>query len=142
MIYLVFSPMKTIAPLVAVISFFLPIGLVWFKRKRRLKKFASQIPDALDLIGQALRAGQSLASGFQLVSQQASAPLGPEFGRCFEEQNLGVPLEKAIMNMTERVPNLDLRFFATSVVLQRQTGGDLAEILDKIARLKIGRAHV
>ncbi|MFM7738682.1 MAG: type II secretion system F family protein, partial [Planctomycetota bacterium] len=87
------------------------------------------------LIGQALRAGQSLAAGFQLCAQQTAAPLGPEFGRCFEEQNLGVPLEKAIINMTERIPNLDLRFFATSVVLQRQTGGDLAEILDKIARL-------
>lgn len=134
-IYLLVSPLKTIAPVIAVVFFLLPIGVVAFKRKRRLKKFASQLPDALDLIGQALRAGQSLAAGFQLVAQQTSAPLGPEFGRCFEEQNLGVPLEKAIMNMTERVPNLDLRFFATSVVLQRQTGGDLAEILDKIARL-------
>lgn len=134
-IYMLVSPLKTMAPLVSIGCFFLPILFVWFKRRRRLKRFASQLPDALDLIGQALRAGQSLAAGFQLVAQQTAAPLGPEFGRCFEEQNLGVPLERAIMNMTERVPNLDLRFFATSVVLQRQTGGDLAEILDKIAHL-------
>jgi tight adherence protein B len=134
-VYLLVSPLKTIAPVIAIVFFLLPIGFVAFKRRLRLKKFASQLPDALDLIGQAIRAGQSLAAGFQLCAQQAAAPLGPEFGRCFEEQNLGVPLEKAIMNMTERVPNLDLRFFATSVVLQRQTGGDLAEILDKIARL-------
>ncbi|MCE2792420.1 MAG: type II secretion system F family protein [Planctomycetota bacterium] len=134
-IYLLFSPLKTMAPVIAGCFFFLPILFVWFKRRRRLKKFAAQLPEALDLIGQALRAGQSLAAGFQLVAQQTAAPLGPEFGRCFEEQNLGVPLEKAIMNMTTRVPNLDLRFFATSVVLQRQTGGDLAEILDKIAHL-------
>ena len=117
-VYLLVSPLKTIAPVIAIIFFLLPIGFVAFKRRLRLKKFASQLPDALDLIGQAIRAGQSLAAGFQLCAQQAPAPLGPEFGRCFEEQNLGVPLEKAIMNMTERVPNLDLRFFATSVVLQ------------------------
>lgn len=134
-IYILFSPLKTMTPVVAGAFFFLPILSVWFKRRSRLKKFAAQLPEALDLIGQALRAGQSLGAGFQLVAQQTPAPLGPEFGRCFEEQNLGVPLEKAIMNMTTRVPNLDLRFFATSVVLQRQTGGDLAEILDKIAHL-------
>ncbi len=64
-----------------------------------------------------------------------SEPIGPEFLRCYEEQNLGIPLEKAIRQMTERVPNVDLRFFATAVILQRQTGGDLAEILDKIGRL-------
>jgi tight adherence protein B len=134
-LYLFVSPLKTMAPLVAIFFFFVPILYVWFKRRWRLKKFAAQLPEALDLIGQALRAGQSLAAGIQMVAQQTAAPLGPEFGRCFEEQNLGVPLEKAIMNMTTRVPNLDLRFFATSVVLQRQTGGDLAEILDKIAHL-------
>lgn len=134
-IYLLVSPLKTMAPVIAGFFFFVPILFVWFKRRSRLKRFAAQLPEALDLIGQALRAGQSLAAGFQLVAQQTPGPLGPEFGRCFEEQNLGVPLEKAILSMTERVPNLDLRFFATSVVLQRQTGGDLAEILDKIARL-------
>ena len=62
-------------------------------------------------------------------------PIGPEFHRAFEQQNLGIPLEDAIEEMTERIPNLDLRFFATAVVLQRQTGGDLAEILDKIGKL-------
>jgi tight adherence protein B len=111
--------------------------LVWllFRRKRRFKRFAKQLPDALELIARALRAGHSLAAGFHLVSGEVSAPLGQEFGRVFEEQNLGIPLEQALENMTSRVPNVDLRFFATAVILQRQTGGDLAEILDKIGHL-------
>ena len=70
-----------------------------------------------------------------LVAHEMSVPIATEFGRTFEEQNLGIPLEEALDNLTNRVPNLDLKFFATAVVLQRQTGGDLAEILDKIGYL-------
>ncbi len=109
-----------------------PFTYVVFKRKRRLAAFAKQMPSALELLSRALRAGHSLGAGFQLVADEMDAPLGPEFGRCFEEQNLGIPLDESLENMTARVPNLDLRFFATAVILQRQTGGDLAEILDKI----------
>ena len=86
-------------------------------------------------MSRALRAGHSLGAGFQLVCNEVPDPLGVEFGRVYEEQNLGVALEQALDNMCERVPNLDLRFFATAVILQRQTGGDLAEILDKIGHL-------
>ncbi len=113
----------------------LPLGWLLFRRRRRFKQFAKQLPDALELISPRLRAGHSLASGFSLVSEEMRAPIGKEFQRVFEEQNLGVSLESALDNMTERIPNLDLRFFATAVVLQRQTGGDLAEILDKIGYL-------
>jgi tight adherence protein B len=102
------------------------------KRKRRLAAFGRQMPEALELIGRALRAGHSLASGFKLVADEMPPPIATEFERCYEAQNLGIALEDAIDEMTNRVPNLDLRFFATAVVLQRQTGGDLAEILDKI----------
>jgi len=70
-----------------------------------------------------------------MVSSEMSAPLGKEFGRVFEEQNLGVSIEESLKSLSGRVPNLDLKFFATAVILQRQTGGDLAEILDKISRL-------
>jgi tight adherence protein B len=105
------------------------------RRKRRLAKFASQLPQALELIARALRAGHSLAAGFSLVAQEMSEPIGAEFGRCFEEQNLGKPLEEALEDLTKRIPNLDLKFFATAIILQRQTGGDLAEILDKIGHL-------
>ncbi len=134
-LHLALLPMKAIAPLTAIVLGLLPIGYLWFVRGRRLKKFGLQLPAALDLISQALRAGQSLPSGFQMVAQQSAEPLGPEFGRCFEEQNLGIPLEQCLKRMVERVPNMDLKFFVTSVVLQRQTGGDLAEVLDKIAGL-------
>ncbi len=113
----------------------LPLFWLFWRKKRRLKKFASQLPDALELIGRALRAGHSLASGFNLVASEMSEPISTEFGRIFEEQNLGIPLEEALESITDRVPNLDLRFFCTAVILQRQTGGDLAEILDKIGRL-------
>ena len=110
----------------------LPLMWLSFKRKFRLKKFAKQLPDALELIARALRAGHSLAAGFSLVAEEMTAPIGQEFRKVFEEQNLGIPMEDALTNMTNRVPNLDLKFFATAVVLQRSTGGDLAEILDKI----------
>ncbi len=113
----------------------LPLLYVIFKRKSRLAKFAKQLPEALELISRALRAGHSLASGFRLVGDELGAPIATEFERCYEAQNLGQPLEEAIDEMTLRVPNLDLRFFATAVILQRQTGGDLAEILDKIGHL-------
>jgi tight adherence protein B len=113
----------------------LPLVYLLFKRKRRLKMFATQLPDAMELVARALRAGHSLASGLSLVAEEMPDPIGREFGRAFEEQNLGIPLEETLKSMTERVPNMDLRFFCTAVILQRQTGGDLAEILDKIGSL-------
>jgi tight adherence protein B len=113
----------------------LPFMFFWMKRKSRLAKFAKQLPEALELISRALRAGHSLAAGFKLCADEMGLPISTEFERCYEAQNLGQPLEDAIEEMTDRVPNLDLRFFATAVILQRQTGGDLAEILDKIGHL-------
>ncbi len=113
----------------------LPLGWLMLRRRSRFKKFAKQLPDALELVSRALRAGHSLASGFNLVSEEMQLPISKEFQRVFEEQNLGVPLDEALDNMTDRIPNIDLRFFATAVILQRQTGGDLAEILDKIGYL-------
>jgi tight adherence protein B len=124
-----------LAPVMGIASASLPFVWLIFKRRRRLKKFAVQLPDALELISRALRAGHSLAAGFSLVNHEMAEPIAREFGRVFEEQNLGIPLEDALNSLTERVPNLDLKFFATAVILQRQTGGDLAEILDKIGYL-------
>jgi len=124
-----------LAPFMAAFLAFLPLMWLLFRRKRRLKKFASQLPEALELIARALRAGHSLASGFSLVANEMSQPIGGEFSRTFEEQNLGKPLEEALNDLVKRVPNLDLKFFVTAIILQRQTGGDLAEILDKIGHL-------
>jgi tight adherence protein B len=122
-------------PVMAMVLGVLPIFWLGFRRRRRLKAFAVQFPDALEMMARSLRAGQSLASGFSNIAEEMSAPVGVEFGRVFEEQNLGVPLEESLNDLCERVPNLDLKFFCTAVVLQRQTGGDLAEILDKIGSL-------
>lgn len=113
----------------------LPLGWLLFRRRRRMKQFAKQLPDALELVARALRAGHSLGSGFSLVAEEMRPPISKEFQRVFEEQNLGVSLEDSLDNMSDRIPNMDLRFFATAVILQRQTGGDLAEILDKIGYL-------
>lgn len=123
------------APIVGGFLAILPVLWLLIRRKKRLKRFAAQLPEALELISRALRAGHSLAAGMNLVAHEMSVPIAAEFGRTFEEQNLGIPLEEALDNLTNRVPNLDLKFFATAVVLQRQTGGDLAEILDKIGHL-------
>jgi tight adherence protein B len=108
---------------------------LWYKRRSRLKTFAAQLPDALELVARALRAGHSLAAGMHVVAEEMPAPISKEFGRVYEEQNLGIPLEEALRGICDRVPNLDLRFFVTSVAIQRQTGGDLAEILDKIGHV-------
>jgi tight adherence protein B len=121
-----------LAPIAGLVMFITPFLWLLFKRSRRLKKFASQMPDAMELLARALRAGQSMAAGLHTVSEEMPNPIAKEFGRVYEEQNLGIPLEEAMINMCERVPNLDLRFFVTSVAIQRQTGGDMAEILDKI----------
>jgi len=123
------------APLFAILLGIAPLFWVSFRRKRRLASFAKQLPEAMELISRALRAGHSLAAGISLVGEEMSDPVGREFRRCYEAQNLGQPLDEALEEMTERVPNLDLRFFVTAVILQRQTGGDLAEILDKIGTL-------
>jgi tight adherence protein B len=120
------------APVTAMVLFSLPWIWLWNKRRGRLKKFAAQLPDALELVARALRAGHSLAAGMHVVAEEMPAPIADEFGRVYDEQNLGIPIEDAMRAMTERVPNLDLRFYVTSVAIQRQTGGDLAEILDKI----------
>ena len=120
------------APLAGLVAFVIPFLWLLNKRRKRLKTFASQLPDALELVARALRAGHSLAAGMHVVAEEMPSPIADEFGRVYEEQNLGIPLEDSMRAICERVPNLDLRFFVTSVAIQRQTGGDLAEILDKI----------
>ncbi len=121
-----------VAPVAGLVGFFLPLLWLYFKRNGRLKRFASQLPDAMELVARALRAGHSLAAGLHVVAEEMPQPIAKEFGRVYEEQNLGIALEDALKNMCNRIPNLDLRFFVTSVAIQRQTGGDLAEILDRI----------
>lgn len=122
-------------PVVGLFMGCVPLTWVIFRRRRRLKAFGTQLPDALEMLARALRAGQSLGFGFNMVAAEMGPPIGKEFGRVFEEQNLGIPLEETLEALTNRIPSLDLKFFVTAVILQRQTGGDLAEILDKIGSL-------
>lgn len=129
------APFRFLCPLTGLVFGALPFAYVYYCRGKRLEKYSAYLPDALSMMANAMRAGQSLPAGFRLVAEQTPAPLGPEFARCYEEQNLGIPLDEALEEMTVRAPNVDLKFFATAVILQRQTGGDLSEILDKIARL-------
>lgn len=105
------------------------------RKKRRIRKFLDAMPEAVELIGRGLRAGHSLASALHLVSEEMKGPVADEFSRVFEEQNLGIPLEVALRGMADRIPSVDVRFFVIAVVIQRATGGDLAEVLDKIGRL-------
>jgi tight adherence protein B len=121
-----------LAPFVGLLLFATPWVWLWWKRRTRLKAFSCQLSDALELVARALRAGHSLAAGMHVVAEEMPSPIADEFNRVYEEQNLGIPIEEALKSMCERVPNLDLRFFVTSVLIQRQTGGDLSEILDKI----------
>jgi tight adherence protein B len=121
-----------LAPVGGLIMFSIPFLWLLTKRALRLKKFSGQLPDALELVARALRAGHSLAAGMHVVAEEMPTPVCDEFNRVYEEQNLGISIEDSLKGMCERVPNLDLRFFVTSVLIQRQTGGDLAEILDKI----------
>jgi len=110
----------------------LPLAWLSFKRKSRVAKLTNQLPDVFEMMSQALRAGHSLASAISLVHEQMPNPISSEFGRVYHEQNLGLKLEDALVSMTERVDSLDVKFFVTAVQIQRTTGGDLADVIDKI----------
>lgn len=125
-------------PMIPVGGFFgfcLPWIWLLLRRRRRFYRFEKQLPDALELMGRALRSGHSLASGLNVVATEMPSPISTEFRTVYDEQNLGIPLEAALRNMLTRIPNLDLKFFVTAVNIQRQAGGDLAEILSKISGL-------
>jgi tight adherence protein B len=115
-------------------GFLLPIMFVSWKRARRSTKLSEQLPDALDMMGRSLRAGHALSSSFKMVASELPPPISLEFARAFEEQNLGLPFERAISQMVKRCPtNRDLKIFAVSVIVQKETGGNLVEIIEKIA---------
>lgn len=117
-------------------GFSLPILWLLIARGRRSTKLSEQLPEALDMLVRSLRAGHGVSSGFKLVATEMPMPIAVEFGRCFEEQNVGVEFRQAVENMTKRVPqNLDLRIFAVSVVIQHETGGNLVEILEQIGTM-------
>ena len=113
----------------------IPNTVVNVKRRLRFKRFMNHFPEALEMFARSLRAGHSFTGAIQLVAQEMPHPIGPEFSKVFEEQNLGIPLRQALLGMTERIESLDVKFFVTAILIQRETGGNLAEIIDKIGHV-------
>lgn len=111
----------------------LPFAHVWWKRKKRFDQFLEHLPDALDLMSRALSAGHAFSEAMHMVSQEMPEPIATEFRKTYEEQNLGLSLKLALENLTDRIPLLDLRMCVTAVLIQRETGGNLSEILEKVA---------
>jgi tight adherence protein B len=113
----------------------LPFKFLAFKRHSRIDNFEKQLPDTLELLARGLKVGHAFVSGLQLVADEMGPPIGPEFFKTFKEHNHGLDLNAALLNLCRRIDLKDLRFFTTAVMIQRETGGNLAEILDKIAAL-------
>ena len=131
---LIRSP-AALTPLAAIGGFGCPWIWMWWRRRSRFKKFESQLSGALELLARALRSGHSLSSGLTVVASEMPEPISVEFRKVHEEQNLGISMDQALKNLLKRMPNLDLQFFVIAVCIQRQCGGDLAAILNKISGL-------
>ena len=112
-----------------------PFFYIYTRRRTRLRDFESQFPDALEFAGRAMRSGHAFSVSLEMLHKEFKAPLGDEFRRTFEEQNLGLPLEVALERLGTRVPLLDVQFFVSAVVMQKRTGGNLASLLDNLAYL-------
>ncbi len=126
------------------VGFAVPVMVVRQRRATRLYRFEEHFPEALDLISRAVRAGHAFSAGLKMIGDEVDAPVGTEFRKTFEEQNFGLPLADALYHLAARVPLLDVKFFVTAVLIQHDTGGNLAEILDNLSgvvreRFKIRR---
>jgi tight adherence protein B len=134
---LAFSMHQTwvLALLIAAVLGALPYGYLYWLKSQRMAKFERQLPDALELVSRALRAGHAFSVGLNMVGDEAADPIGIEFKRVSDEVSMGVALPQALQNMTDRLDCVDLRFFVTAVLVQRETGGNLAEIIDSLASL-------
>jgi tight adherence protein B len=121
------------APLVGLAAGAIPFVQTARKRKARLKKFEEIFPDALEFVARSMRAGHAFSVSLEMIHREFQEPISSEFRRTFEEHNLGLPMETALQKLGKRVPSLDVHFFVSAVLLQKRTGGNLAEILDKLA---------
>jgi tight adherence protein B len=134
-----FLPLSLLAGAVGLLA---PIGYLMWKKSSRIKKFNDALPDAIELMARALRAGHSVSSSVEMIAQQSKEPLSSEFASCFQQQKFGIPFRDAMLTMGERVPDPDLQFFITAVLVQKETGGDLTEILDRTTRLIRDRVRI
>jgi tight adherence protein B len=130
---LIFTRLWLVAIAAAVLGALLPYLRVNRQRKTRLNAFEAQLPEAIDLLGRAIRAGHPLSSGLKMVADETRDPIAGEFRRAFEEQRFGLPFEDAILSMADRVTLVDVRILVTAILIQREVGGNLAEVLDNLA---------
>ena len=114
-------------------AFFVPFMYVRYMKNKRLRQFEEQFPEAIDLIGRALRAGHAFTTGLAMVAEEVPNPVGEEFQLLYDRQNFGMPLPEAMKALAARIPLVDARFFVTAVLTQRETGGNLGEVLDNLA---------
>jgi tight adherence protein B len=149
-IFVLATPLLVLVGLIAILSMHLPFLLallssavcgalpaayLYWLKSQRMAMFERQLPEGLELVSRALRAGHAFSVGLKLVGEEAADPIGIEFRRIFDEVSMGVALPQALQNITERLNSVDLRFFVTSVLVQRETGGNLAEIIESLAGL-------
>ena len=117
----------------ALVGFFIPYAYASHMRSKRFQKFEEKFPEAIDTLARAVRAGHAFTTAVEMIANELAEPVAGEFRQLFEEQKYGLPVRDALMNLTERVPLVDVKFFVTAVMLQRETGGNLAEILDNLS---------
>jgi tight adherence protein B len=122
-------------PLAVIFGLMAPVAYLRHKAARRLKRFEEQFPEALDLLSRAIRAGHAFQTAMGMVADELPDPVGPEFKITFDQQNFGLPLKDALNELADRIGLLDVRFFVTAVLIQRDTGGNLSEILDNLAHV-------
>lgn len=125
-------PVPILAGIVAGLA---PLAYIALKRRKRLRQFEELFPEALDLLNRAIRAGHAFTTGLGMIATEAPEPVAGEFRATFEEQNFGLPLRDALQNLSERIPLIDVRFFVTALLIQKETGGNLSEILDNLAHV-------
>ncbi len=133
LIVLIWSQNPLFAWLAFLVGFFLPYGYATNRRTKRFNRFEELFPQAIDTLARAVRAGHAFTTALELISNEVAEPIAGEFRKLFEEQKFGLPVRDALVNLTDRVPLVDVKFFVTAVMLQRETGGNLAEILDNLS---------
>jgi len=117
----------------AVVGFFVPYAYASHMRTKRFAKFEEKFPEAIDTLARAVRAGHAFTTALEMIANEVAEPVAGEFRQLYEEQKFGLPVRDALLNLADRVPLVDIKFFVTAVMLQRETGGNLAEILDNLS---------
>ena len=128
----VFIPVIAVAVIAGALTGYIPLAVVLVRRSRRIAAFNAALPESIDMMARALRAGHALVASLSIIAEQAVEPAKSEFAEVFKQQNYGLPLRDALMQLLDRVPSQDLRVFVTGILVQKDTGGNLAEILDRI----------